>query len=383
MAQIQESVLEITKFAKSLSEKYFERKDEIRCIVLALCAQEHLALLGPAGVGKSDLIEDVSKALGLTYFRTLLCKDSKKDQVFGPLRITEIKKDRRVHNTSHRLPEAEIVFLDEVFKANSTILNGLLTAMNERMFENPVMQDIPLKTIFGASNELPDEETLNALWDRFMLRRWVKNIQKKRNRKALWKRKKSKIPAIHSLSYKHFENVYNHIDQIDDCDKVLESFDNICTTLCITSDRRSYKAYQIMKVSAILRGANKVGQKDLLVLKDIFWSTKAQITEVAAAIAANVGSKVRDAVAMVQQFLSELGIDPNLASNFDAASDQIKKLGKPDNTDLLATVRRNNKNIVAELEAMADEDEDVIEIYENFADLYKVFQNALKKAIGV
>jgi MoxR-like ATPase len=57
----------------------------------------------------------------------------------------------------------QVAFLDEVFKANSSILNTLLTVLNERAFDNGDKRvACPLACVVAASNELPESEELEV-----------------------------------------------------------------------------------------------------------------------------------------------------------------------------------------------------------------------------
>src|SRR6202045_5485474 len=124
------------------------------------------------------LAEDLCRRIeGADYFQWLLTKFSAPEEIFGNFSLKCIEEDDYRRVTDHKLPEAHIAFLDEIFKANSSILNALLTVINERVFHNGRERVIvPLITMFGASNELPDEEELTALFDRFMLRFMVDYI---------------------------------------------------------------------------------------------------------------------------------------------------------------------------------------------------------------
>lgn len=380
---VQQSIENISNLAKSLNQMFYERQDEVRILLLALCSKEHVFMLGEAGVSKSLLVKAIAESLESSYFESLLCKDSKADQLFGPFKISDLKKDERNRNTKGMLTESEIVFLDECFKANSTILNNLLKIMNEKEFyNNGQWNDIPLKSLFGASNELPQDQSLKALYDRFLFRKNVSSIQKQNNFASLMK-SSIDIKSLPKVKYEDFENVYNASKTVEDCDKVIGALYRIKKDLNITSDRKCLKAYKAMKVAAVLSGRDKVSVKDLLILQHIFWDKPQDIAEVSAKIAQFVGSKVKDAVSLVQRFLSQLGLDISLASDSDQCIAKIKALGKTENMSLLASVRKDCSNIEAELQALADEDDDCIEIHEQYKDYWKAFQTALKSSIGI
>eukprot|EP00854_Cymbomonas_tetramitiformis_P006036 gene6036-7253_t len=158
-----------------ISRGLVERGDESQMVLLAALSGEHLLLLGPPGTAKSELARRLSSVFtGGGYFERLLTKFSSPEELFGPLSIRKLEEDCYERMVTGYLPEASVAFIDEIFKANSAILNTLLSIMNERMFHNGSQpRDAPLVCLVGASNEMPESDELEALFDRFLLRRWV------------------------------------------------------------------------------------------------------------------------------------------------------------------------------------------------------------------
>lgn len=160
----------IKRIQSQLIQGLVEREQTIKLTLLAALAGEHILLIGPPGTGKSL----VSRRLHLVfqdtpYFERLLTKFSVPEELFGPLSIQALEKDQYTRLTQGYLPQASIAFLDEIFKANSAILNALLTLLNEREFDNGVIREkVPLISVIGASNELPEDGNLSALYDRFL-----------------------------------------------------------------------------------------------------------------------------------------------------------------------------------------------------------------------
>ena len=153
-------------------ERTFLGKDEIiRLLMIAVVAGEHCVLLGPPGTAKSALIRSLAELMQAKYFEYLLTRFTEPNEIFGPVDIAAFREGNYRRNTAGMLPEAEIVFLDEVFKSNSAILNALLTLLNERKFTSGgQILRVPLISVFAASNEVPGDETLTAIFDRFLLR---------------------------------------------------------------------------------------------------------------------------------------------------------------------------------------------------------------------
>jgi len=155
---------------------FFKERDKIiDALFIALVGRLHLLMIGPPGTAKSALLNAVGKMSGLTVFRHLMTKFTTPEELFGPFSLAGLENDEYYRIADGKLPTADTVFLDEIFKANSAILNALLTAMEERYFDNgPHSKKIPLITLVGASNEPPEDQVATAaLYDRFHFRFWV------------------------------------------------------------------------------------------------------------------------------------------------------------------------------------------------------------------
>ncbi|NKE68384.1 AAA domain-containing protein [Ramlibacter sp. RBP-2] len=149
-----------------------ERGRVVRLALLAALAGEHTLLVGPPGTAKSELARRLHLAFaGASYFERLLTRFTVPEELFGPLSISALEQDRYERITTGFLPQATIAFIDEVFKANSAILNALLTLLNEREFDNGAGRErCPLVSVIGATNEVPADEVAEAFFDRFLMR---------------------------------------------------------------------------------------------------------------------------------------------------------------------------------------------------------------------
>lgn len=164
----------IERLRRRLAEFFVAKQEVVDLMVLCTFAQEPLLLVGKPGTAKSDLIVKFVQALGVTgerYFEYMLTKFTEPSEILGPVDINELKTGRYLRRTGGKLPEAQIVFLDEIFKSSSAILNTLLTIVNERKYyQDGRPLPVPLIMLFGATNEIPQFSELGALRDRFTLK---------------------------------------------------------------------------------------------------------------------------------------------------------------------------------------------------------------------
>src|SRR5262245_22086396 len=197
MREVKEACPAQEKFAavrRELSAALIERDDEVDVVLTALVAQEHVLLVGPPGCAKSLLLDSLMCWMSGRRFSVLLNRFSCPEDVLGPVSVSGLKCDVYRRVTSGKLPEADLAFLDELFKASSAILNVLLKILNERVYEvgDGTTVTVPLKLAVAASNEWPSPETgkeLAALFDRFLLRKTVRPILTVAGRKRLlWER---------------------------------------------------------------------------------------------------------------------------------------------------------------------------------------------------
>ncbi|HEY0987067.1 MAG TPA: AAA family ATPase [Kofleriaceae bacterium] len=159
------------ELARQMGAQFLDKQEIIRLMTVSAIAGEHMVIVGPPGTAKSAMIDMFAKLIDARYFEYLLTRFTEPNELFGPVDIAAFREGRYTRRLENMLPTAEIVFLDEIFKSNSAILNSLLHVINERKFQNgPEVVQVPLISLYAASNEVPNDDNLAAMFDRFLVR---------------------------------------------------------------------------------------------------------------------------------------------------------------------------------------------------------------------
>lgn len=300
----------IKSILEGINENAFERQEAIGLSLLSALAGESIFILGLPGVGKSMIARRLKLAFeDARVFEYLMSRFSTPDEIFGPVSISGLKEhDRYERVTQGYLPEAEVVFLDEIWKAGPAIQNSLLTVLNEKVFLNGNREmRLPVKAIIAASNELPAQgEGLEALWDRFLIRYIVEPIKRKHNFfKLLEDVSEESMPDIPTLSQEEYLQIRIGSRNVVVPEKILNLLFSLRekfaqANLPITneddvnplqddereenkfyiSDRRWKKTVGVLKTSAYLNGRTEVNLSDTLLLGFMLWNEDSQISDV-------------------------------------------------------------------------------------------------------
>ncbi|MEM0293080.1 MAG: AAA family ATPase [Saccharolobus sp.] len=275
----EKTLLELPKkFTELLMAPFVGREEEAKVIVLALLSKEHIILIGEPGTAKSALARRAAELLNAKFFMYLLTKYTEPAELFGALDINALKEGQYRRITKDRLPESEIAFLDEIFNANSTILNALLSLLNERViYDGYNVIKTPLRTLITASNRVPDEPELEALYDRLLLRHYARPVGEelwKQLLDATWEIEFTNKWTVKEpiMNTEHLDKLYSYLSQVDLSgikNKLLKLYAMLEEKGIHLSDRRKGKALKIISAHSILNGRLKANEEDLIVLKYI------------------------------------------------------------------------------------------------------------------
>jgi MoxR-like ATPase len=272
-----------------LKAAFLERDEAIDAVLTAMIAGEHTLLLGPPGTAKSLLARGVKTTLDCSYFEILMTRFTTPEEVFGPVSLAGLQQDQIRRLTKGKAAESEVLFLDEIFKSNSAILNALLTLLNENVFHNNgVPVPCPLVTCIGASNELPDGPELDALFDRFLVRVWVGYVVDSKSMRALFTGANIGQVAKGLITRADLATIRAEVQQVtvgkDVIDGLLKLKADLESKGFRVSDRRWRKLIGLLKARAYLEGESAVAEDHFECLTDALWREPKERMDIAKSV---------------------------------------------------------------------------------------------------
>jgi MoxR-like ATPase len=318
-----------TEILDVLKQRFVGRDEVIDLMALAIVAGEHLFLFGPPGTAKSALVRQCAAAVRGRYFEYLLTRFSEPNEIFGPVDLVRLRQGTVATVTTGMLPEADFVFLDELFNANSAILNNLLTVLNERVYRRGAeTHQLPVLSLFAASNRLPEDDTLRALFDRFLLRCHVDHLRREAMPRLLaagWALEQA-APLAAGVSAADLRALAKRAYQVD-LAAVTELYADVVFKVrdlgVALTDRRAIKVLKLVAASALLCDRDAAVPSDLWVLRYV-WDREEQIGPLGALINGvleqNPGKGTTHPLARLPEEVN----DDDLARQLDAVEKELQ-----------------------------------------------------------
>ncbi|MCI3152308.1 MULTISPECIES: AAA family ATPase [Streptomyces] len=284
----QDTALRLRAVCEELSERFFERDDVVRTLVVTLLAGQHSLVLGPPGTAKSELARELTGRIdGAAYWEILLSKFTAPTRMFGPIDVAALARGEYRQVYDGRATTAHVAFIDEIFKCSTAALNETLGYLNERIYhpENggaPIR--CPLIGAITASNELPDGEDSAAIYDRLLVRIEVGYLEDPSNFAALVRSavgRPAGPPSRTTLGLGALQRaVTEGVPAVGVPDAIVDAVVTLRAALrrkeLVASDRRWRQAVGLLQASAYLDGRTEVAGTDLSVLAHVLWDSPAQ-----------------------------------------------------------------------------------------------------------
>lgn len=326
----------IKSLLKVMSESIYEKEHILAMALLSAVAGESIFLLGPPGTAKSLVARRMKLAfIDGNAFEYLMSRFSTPDEIFGPVSISQLKnEDRYERVVDGFLPTATVVFLDEIWKASPSIQNALLTALNERIFQNGRNTlTLPMKVLIAASNELPaEDEGLEALWDRFLVRMVSNCIQAESTFYKMIRQKpvgSIVMPPDLQITDELYASWQQDIHDIAIPDEVCRAVTAIRKSLkdeavkedhkimdYYVSDRRWKKSFHLMQTAAFLNGRKCIDLTDIPILFHCLWNTAEAIPTIIDIVASSLTADLDKQMEKLQK-----NIDQALKQKAESAKD--------------------------------------------------------------
>lgn len=266
-----------------INEWVVERHREAKGVVIAALARAHHLQLGQPGTAKSYLVTTALSLIeGAKTMEVQLHGYSLMEDLYGPVSLKAMEEDRYLRKYETYLPWAHFVFADEIFKANPTLLNSNLWAFNERKYRHDgQIIDIPLISGFFASNEGPEDPTLQAFDDRIHLRYMVAPIREPSARLQMFRlrlRRHAEEKPAPVLTIDDIHTAHEYVDAVEVPDAVLEALNSLQEELALEqirpTDRKFNDALRIIQATAVYNGRMKAVVDDMKLLSHMLWTNE-------------------------------------------------------------------------------------------------------------
>ncbi|AAT43815.1 AAA family ATPase [Picrophilus oshimae] len=350
----------INRVKMYLLNTFVGREDVINGVLAGIISGEPTLLIGPPGTAKTSIIDTLSRLVSAKYFYYLLTKFTEPEELIGPIDINALKNGEYKNITRGKLPDANIIFLDEVFKASSAIRNTLLDIMlNKRIPNGNSMVNLDILGIYSASNEVTNDEEDMALFDRYPIKIFHNYIEKTLMDSLLIKgieimeRPENVSPLITIDDLKDLQNdVISRLSKFkNDGHELLNRYTDALLQLeennVVFSDRRKIKILKIAAAFSILMNSNEITGNDIAMAMRYSIDSEEDMPKIDAAI---MESKLENKSELVQKATTIIEETRSLISNTEACIQKNSPYKEVvDNLDLLAIYIRKLQELEADL----------------------------------
>jgi MoxR-like ATPase len=300
--RVRSLIAKLGEVRDTTNKHILERTVETDGILLAILSKTSGLFLGNVGTAKTEQIRLISKLLELRSFDILLSATTKPDAIFGPTDIPALAKGVQRTKIKGYAPDAEVIFFDELFRANDVVLNPLLWLVNERQYRNgdEGIINCPTQAVFAATNEIPNDPSLTAIYDRFLLRFEVGYLKDASNMRKMINnnlgKKKTFTPILDRDEVEELQEYTNLVEVPKEVQNMAIKIRDQIHIACAEdiSDRRLSRSIKLLQANALLNGRKRVTGLDADVLSYVFWNKPEHQTRVMAIAMAHSSSDYAD-----------------------------------------------------------------------------------------
>ena len=297
--------------SSELNNAFLEKSVEIESLIIGVIANENVCLVGPAGEGKSGLAEAFTSLIGgSNCFKYQVNAYTQPDNVFGTESLKElVNNDRKILKTGNMAPEADIVYLDECFKANNSMMNALLLLLNEREVDIGEGQRVKTnnRMVIGSSNEYPEDDDLKAFWDRWVIRCHVAAPKKDSSFVDLFSKygdgSIGVVDVKNGMKLTEIDAMRSSVEHVDLSllkDVIIQLRFELMKNGITLSTRRWVKLFKIIAAVSIRKGRLQAQKEDVKFLKNCIWNIESEREVVDQCIMDAVGGDLKAAKQLLQ-----------------------------------------------------------------------------------
>lgn len=295
--------------------KLVERRTALHLLAIALISRSHIILHGNPGNAKSMSVDGLLRHLPeIRQVKTQAYKASSPEQFLGPISFKAMEEDKYRRNVERKFADCEVFYCDEVPRAPRAVLPAFQGGMVEREFDNgDGPEPIDLMTFIGTSNHIPDDDELEAFFDRFLWKlviappssqlSFVSILRGGVQRRAQGAAKNAEIDPATIVTREELELLQVAATQVEVPDEVLEALAEVWSNLTgsgVVASVRRYNDFVLgLQAAALLDGRDVVNTDDLMLGEHALWSAEQDIEAVRAEVVKHASDWMRETASVL------------------------------------------------------------------------------------